>query len=114
MGEGWDMKPIPVLLLGAAVARVLWWLPGWVTVALLAALVAAAVGEGRFRRWRAARRRSSTPPDPEPAAEWEDCDAEFRNPDGNPTRSGSFFRCVERKGHAGAHVADRSSIYWAS
>lgn len=102
------MKPLAVMLGAACTARILWWLPAWVTLALAAALGLAVVGERYWLRWRLAHPR----PMPEVSAEdmgaWKECGVR------RPLADGCFLVCVQRAGHDGDHVADRSSVSWAT
>jgi hypothetical protein len=100
------VKPIPVMLGAAGIARVLWWLPPWVTLAMLGAIVLTLVGGHYLIRWRVRHPRPLPEIIPDNFGEWKECGARHALPDS------SFLVCVQRSGHEGDHVADRSSVSW--
>jgi hypothetical protein len=102
------MKPLAVMLGAACTARILWWLPPWVTLALVGALALAAAGEAGIGRWRRAHPRPMPLIADDDDRVWHDC-AQRKG-----LGDGSYLICVRRKDHEGDHVADRSSVAWST
>lgn len=102
------MKPA-ALLLGAALLRLLWWLPPWVTFAALAVVLLLLGAEALRYRWRLKNPRPA--PEVAPEDRWEECSTtKIVYPGERP----GYIVCVNRKGHDGPHCADRSSLYWTT